>query len=303
MALTPGGRSLDTSAIDAAGVGYFTTFNKRLGLVPTIYDRIASVVEQADEVTTQVWLSSIPAMREWTGPKQLRKFRGMSHTIRTKPYESSVLVPKADILDDKLGLYNDKISRMADAYGAALDAKVCAVFVAGVTGTTLGATYDGQNMIDTDHTIVTGGSSQTNQVTGALSATTLDLAFKRFADMRDDEGRPIVRAPKTLLTGFGNRNVARKLLGQDSLASGESNMDKGILNLIISPYITGTNWFVLVENPAAVILHIKRPVQWMAVDDPSDSFVFDTGNFKYGTEAEFGAAPGLWEDVVGGPGT
>ena len=33
------------------------------------------------------------------------------------------------------------------------------------------------------------------------------------------------------------------------------------------------------------------------------SFVFDTGNFKYGIEAEFGAAPGIWEDVVGGPGT
>lgn len=299
----PGGKSLDAQAkIDAAYAAYLTSLNGRLQTVPSIYQKIAGVATTDAVVTTQLWLSRSPAMRQWTGAKLKKKFRGMSHVIRTNPYEATVLVPKDDILNDKYGLYGDAIAGMASAYPEALDAKVCAIYNA-FGGTTLGATYDGQNLLDTDHTIISGGSNQSNLVTGAFSATKLDEAFQKFGAMRDEEGVALVRKPRYLLHGYALRNTVRKLLGQDALATGESNMDKGILEPVLSPYISGTNWFVLVESPRAVVVHIKRSVEFLAVDDPNSDFAFETGNFKYGIEAEFGAAPALWEDVVGGAGS
>lgn len=303
MALTPGGRSLDPAKIDAAYVAYMTTFANRLTKTNPIFSRIAGVAMTDAEITTQIWLSSAPAMREWKGPKLLKKFRGLSHTIKTKPYEASVLVPKTDIMTDRYGLYADQIGQMGERYPEALDKLVCDVLNAGVTGTTLGATYDGQNLIDTDHTIVVGGASQTNQVTGALTQTVFNTAFERFGAMKDDEGVPLIRVPRTLLTGYANRTAARTILEQRTLASGAENIDAASVDLIISPYISGTNWFLFVANPRAIVLQIRRSVEFLAVDQPNGDFAFDTGNFKYGIEAEFGALPGLWEDVVGGPGS
>lgn len=302
---TQGGRSLDHQKIEAAYVGYHTEFEARLKKIAPAYERLAAVVDTDREVDTQVWLSSNPSLQEWIGPKESIKYRGESHTIRTKPWYSSVLVPMHDVMNDRLGLYKAKIARMAEAYGERIDKLWIDMLVAGVTGTTLGATYDGQNLIDTDHThLGIGGTSQSNKVTGALSTTTLNEALDKFASIVDEFGNPIGVTPRYLLHGLSNRNTAAKLLGQGTLASGEQNFDSthGIIP-VLHPRITSTQWFLLPEGSSSVIIHRKSGPIFKAVDNPEDSFVYDTGMFKYGIEAEFGAAYGLWQEVVGGPGS
>jgi phage major head subunit gpT-like protein len=312
-----GGRSLDASKIEAAYVGFHKTFNDRLAKAASVYKRIATVVETDELVDRQVWLAGTPKMRRWVGDKVLSKLRAESHPIVTEPYEASIEVPKHDILNDKLGMWRPKINSMADAYDWALDELAVTMLAAGVAGTALGTTYDGQNLIDTDHTALSaGGTAQSNKVTGALTAAVYNTAWTRYLAFQDENGVPVNVAGRrmTLLVGPAWREVARDILDQQTQANGESNMDRGTADLIVTPWIsartvnvkgvdvtlTGTEWFLLPSDSAAVILHVKRGPEFLTVE--TGEFAFRTGKYLYGIEAEFGAAYGLWQEVVGGPG-
>ncbi len=314
---TQGGRSLDAHKIEAAYVGFHKTFNDRLPLAESVFRKLATVVETTDLVDRQVWLQSAPKMRRWIGDKVLHKLRAESHPIVTFPHEASLEVPKHDILNDKLGLWKPKINQMVDAYGQALDELVIAMLAAGVAGTSLGTTYDGQRLIDTDHTALSGGGvSQSNFVDGVLDADAYAEAWSKYRGMKDDNGRPINVAGKrmTLVVGDYNAQVAREIINQDFASGGERNLDMGSADLLITPWIadvdlrigdtvvsvTGKEWFLIPSDSAAILIHVKRSPEFLAVE--TGEFAFRTGKYLYGIEAEFGAAYGLWQEIVGGDG-
>ena len=316
-AAQPGGRSLDSNKTEAAYVGFHKTFHDRLAAGQPIANRIATIVDTDQLVDRQVWLTKNPKMRQWLGDKVLNKFRSESHPIVTSPYESSVEVPKFDMENDRLGLYRPRIATMADSFGIALDELVIGMLVAGVNGISLGSTYDGQNLIDTDHTALSGGgTAQSNRVTGALSATTYNTAWTRLLSLVDENGTPVNGAGRrmTLLVGPANREVARDIIDQQTQANGESNMDRGTADLIVTPWIragtmvvngvsvtlTGNEWFLIPEGSSAILVHVKQRPIFLSVED--GAFVFMHGIYLYGTEAQFGAAYGLWQEIVGGPG-
>lgn len=313
----PGGRSLDSSKTEAAYVGFHKTFHDRLARTGHIYDQIATVVETDNLIDRQVWLSGNPKMRQWQGDKVLHKYRSESHPIVTYLQEASVEVPKKDIQNDRLALYRPRIDSLADTYPDALDELVIGMLGAGVQGIALGATYDGQNLIDTDHTALSiGGTAQSNHVAGALTPTTYNTAWTRLLSIADENGRPVNAAGKRmrLVVGPGNRLAARDIIDQETGATGADNMNRGTSDLIVTPWIrastivvngvsvtlTGTEWFLIPEDSSAILLHIKQKPQFLSVEE--GEFCFRTGLYLYGVEAEFGAAYGLWQEIVGGPG-
>ena len=313
-----GGRSLDAAKIEAAYVGFHKTFNNRIGTAESVHKRIATVVETTDLVDRQVWLGATPKMRRWIGDKVLNKIRAESHPIVTGPYEASLEVPKHDILNDKLGMWRPKINMIADAYDWALDELAVGMLAAGVAGTALGTTYDGQNLIDTDHTASSaGGTSQTNHVAGAFTATTYNEAYTKLLKITDENGTPANTAGRrmTLLVGPTWRQVARDIIDQQTQASGETNMDRGTADLIVTEWlaartikvngvsvtITGNEWFLLPSNSTSILIHVKRTPEFLAVED--GEYAFRTGKYLYGIEAEFGAAYGLWQEIASGPGS
>lgn len=315
---TQGGRSLDASKIEAAYVGFHKTFHDRLQKVTGIHRVVATVVETDQLIDRQVWLTNNPKMRRWIGDKVLHKLRAESHPITTFPHEASIEVSKHDILNDKLGLYGPRINSLAESYGWALDELAVAFLAAGVAGTALGTTYDGQNLIDTDHTALSiGGTSQSNKVTGAFSATVFETAVERLYSIVDENGVPVNVAGKRLKLIHGPTNAVEvnTVLVQSTLATGESNRNAGQADPVMTPWlaartvivngvsvtITGNEWFLTFDGSTSVIIHVKRTPEFLSVEE--GEFVFRTGKFLYGIEAEFGAAYGLWQEIVGGPGS
>jgi phage major head subunit gpT-like protein len=313
----PAGKSLDASKIEAAYVGYRTLFNRRLKQAPSVARRIATFAQTDNVLDRQLWLTKTPKMRRWYGDKTLHKLRGESHPIPTWLHEASVQVPKQDIINDRLGLYSSSIGGMGDAYSWALDDMVCAALCAGVAGTSLGTSYDGQNLIDTDHTALSvGGTAQSNKVTGALSATTYNSAINKLLSLLDENGNPINVAGQRmyLVHGPANREAARAFLQPDAVANGADNVDQGTAIPLCTPWLTartttvngvsvtisGLEWFLIPEGSAAVIVHEKQMPDFMSVEE--GEFTFRTGNYLYGIEAEFGFAYGLWQEIAGGPG-
>lgn len=315
-----GGRSLGASKVEAAYVSYSTTFNGRLKTATKIGRSLATVIEDDAIVHTELWTTAAPLLREWIGPKVLHKLRAESHQITTSPKEASVEIPKNDILYDKYGLWQPKISGLADAFEFGINDLVFGMLVAGIQGTALGATYDGQNLIDTDHTALSiGGGAQSNHVAGALTATTFNTGMTRFLTMVNENGLPINDPGRRvrLVVGPANRLVARDIIDAQTLANGASNQDRGVADLIVTPYLTagrqirikdttitvsGTEWFLIPENSSAVVVQIKRMPELLAVDDPNSAYAFLNSKFLYGVETEFGAGYGMWQEIVGGPG-
>ncbi len=189
---------------------------------------------------------------------------------------------------------------------------------AGIQGTSLGATYDGQNLIDTDHTQLSiGGTNQINRINGAFSATIYQNAVNAFLGFKNENGIPVNlgRPNWILLHGPANRVAVRTVLQQQIGAGLVQNLDAGTAQPLCTPWIsarttkvlgtsvtlTGLEWFLIPTNSSAVILQIKRTPEFLEV--VNGELAFMSGKFLYGLEAEFGAAYGLWQEIVGGPGS
>ncbi len=313
-----GGSSPDAAKIEAAYVGFRTDLHNRFKRVDTIARSIATVVQTDNLLDRQLWLDSVPKMRLWVGDKTITMLRGESLPVVTRPHEASIMIPKSDILNDRYGMYKGRINDMGDAYNWALDELVITMLCAGLQGTTLGATYDGQNLIDVDHTATSsGGALQTNKVTGAFSATVYQSAWNAFLGMTDENGTPLNLTGKKmrLIHGPANRNAVRLVLSQQTGVAGAQNLDFATAEPVVVPWIssgvrtvlgtsitlTGLEWFLLPEQSSAILVHEKRQPEFLSVEEGEWSF--RTGKYLYGIEAEFGAAYGLWQEVVGGPGS
>jgi phage major head subunit gpT-like protein len=312
-----GGRSLDADKIEAAYIGYHTLFHNRLKTAVDNVRRFATIVSTNELLDRQLWLSANPRMRIWEGEKVRNKLRGESHTYTTKPHEATIEIPKHDILNDRFGMYRDRINALGESYEVALTELVVALLVAGSKGTALGTTYDNQNLLDTDHTALSvGGTSQVNFVDGVLDEEAFREALVNYANVKDEHGRPqnVSGRRMTLLVGPDNEEAAEEILRQTFKTGGESNLTVGRADLVVSPWITegtinalgvdvdvtGDEWFLIPEGSSSVIVHVKREPEFLSLEDGDHAF--STGQYQYSIEAEFGGGYGLWQEIQGGDG-
>lgn len=312
-----GGRSLDADKLEAAYIGYHTLFHNRLKTAVDNVRRFASIVTTDQLLDRQLWLSQNPRMRIWEGEKVRHKLRGESHSYVTKPHEATIEIPKHDILNDRFGMYRDRINALGESYEAALTELVVGLLVAGSTGAALGTTYDGQFLLDTDHTALSvGGTSQVNFVDGVLDEPGFREALVNYLKVKDENGRPqnVASRRMTLLVGPDNEEVAQEILQQTFKANGESNLNIGRADLVVSPWITqgtlnvlgtdvavtGDEWFLIPEGSSAVVVHVKREPEFLSLEEGDHAF--STGQYQYSVEAEFGGGYGLWQEIQGGDG-
>lgn len=319
LGVRQGGGSPDAAKIEAAYIGFGTMLNNRLNRADVMWRRLAKVIDSDVLLHRELWLDSIPKMRLWEGDKVVSMLRGESLPIVTRPHEAGIMIPKQDIINDRFGLYRDRINSLGDSYDWHLMEMVIAMLCAGLQGTALGTTYDGQNLIDTDHTALGNGSgtTQSNKVTGAFSATVFQNAWNAFLGFKDENGTPynVMNGRRMMLVhGPALRTAVRTVLQQQWIPSLQENMDKGMAEPVLVPWITagtynvlgqaitltGTEWFLMPEGSTAVLLQRKRTPEFLAVED--GEFAYRTGKYLYGIESEDGAAYGLWQEIVGGPG-
>lgn len=321
-----GGQSPDGTKVDVASVGFGTRLNNRLMQYEALYPRIATVVMTDKLLNREIWLNAVANMHLWEGPRQINRISAESLPIVTRPHSNAIAISRSDIMNDQLGLYSPMVDKLAETYPFALDDLVITMMCAGIAGTALGTTYDGQNLIDTDHVFRSADAGVTafqysNRVGGAFSAAVFQSAMNLYLTLRNEYGRPVHvgQGPFYLVHGPANRIAVRTVLQQDTATIAgvtlAQNLDKGLAIPICTPLIaarttkvlgtsvtlTGLEWFLIPANSSAVILQIKRAVEAMSVEEGYQ--VFMEGLYYYGIDAEFGAAYGLPQEIVGGPGS
>lgn len=298
---------LDRAKLEAAYVTYSTIFDAALAVASVIYPALATVMNDVGPQTDFKWLGSVPLMQEWDGQRPISKLRAESHTLTTRWFANGIELSVDDVREDKLGLVRPRIAQLAKAAPRKIDSKVVDMYVQGFAAGAgaLGLTYDGQYLIDSDHTASgSGGTSQSNLQTGGVGEANWNAAREKMMALTDDKGEKLELDADTLLAGPSNQLAVRKLLQQQFKASGESNIDAGTARGIINSRITGTHWFALASgvDPKPVIVGIEFPVEFAELMGATDRDVFFSRTCFAGAQMKAGFAYGLWQGVVGSTG-
>jgi hypothetical protein len=321
-----GGTSPDEQKVEIAYVGFGTRLANRLQTYESFFSRLATVVDSPNLINREIWLNALPVMRMWLGPKVIERISAENTPIVTRPHEVSIAIGKGTLQNDQLGLYGQLVDKLAEAYPNALDDLVITMLCAGIQGTALGATYDGQNLIDTDHVFRSADAGvaafqYSNKVTGAFSASVYQSAVNLYKTLKNEYGVPVNvgGGPMMLVHGPANRILVRNVLKLDTASIGgfvlPQNLDKDTAISVEVPWIqarttrvlgtsvtlTGLEWFLMPKQSTAVILQRKSMSGLLSVEDGYQNFM--TALNYYGMEAEFGAGYGLPQEIVGGPGS
>jgi len=259
----------------------------------------------SDQITeTYVDLGAPPPMREWIGRRAPKTIRNESFPITAKKYETSVVIPRDDLV-----LVNSDLIRRK--YIQPLMARAGSQHIKKLATTALidaeaALCFDGQYFFDTDHVSAASGS-QSNDTTAtgagsgatptALEATTaimkviqLMLAFKddQGEICNDEQDTFLVMIPLPYMEPF---NVA---LNANLTSGGQSNTLKvqGLnFQLAVNPRLTWTTKFaVFAQNNGA------KPLIHQFVEAPRFSAKAEGSDFEHDEDAhEYGVS--VWRTV------
>lgn len=299
------GSFLDRAKVEAAYVVFSTVFDMSLGKAPTLYKDVAWVMPGVAERVEFKWFGSYPTMKRWIGDRALSKLRGESTSLVTEWWANGLEVDLDDLKSDaKFGMIPARVRMLATAAEGRMDERVAAFYQAGFGGT-LGVTYDGQYLFDTDHTAAGNGvgASQSNLQTGALNSANFNAALQKGLGFLDDEGEPIAQTFDFLVTGPANQLAARTLLQQQYQAGGATNIDAGMMPWKIWPRITNTMWWLQSGGEVRpVILGIEVAPEFAAIEGSDSVEVFMRRTNLYGAHMKIGLCYSFWQPVVGSTG-
>jgi phage major head subunit gpT-like protein len=142
-------------------VAFKAAFKQGLGQAESQYLQIATTVPSTTGTEEYGWLGSFPSLREWVGDRVINGVKSHGYTIKNKPFEMTVGVPRTAIEDDQYGVFTPMMQEMGRATAAHPDELVFGLLKSGTSQ----ACYDGQYFFDTDHPVTNADgtiSSQSN---------------------------------------------------------------------------------------------------------------------------------------------
>ena len=162
-------------------------------------------------------------------------------------------------------------------------------------GARLGVFQDGQERLLPKHFLVlhflfsgshlfVDGSTWSNLLSPAadLSATALQTAIDNFETLKDESGRYQVIKARSIAVAPANAWKARELLNSAYDPESANNAVNAIkernLQIVVSPYFTDTDAFVLLAEPSnelsGIIAYMRRKLTFASDGD------FETGDFR-----------------------
>ena len=257
---------INKAALDAVFTNLKTTFNKAFSSTESKWQEIAMEVPSTGAQNDYSWLSNFPKMRKWIGEKVVKALEAFKYTIVNDDWETTIEVDRNHIEDDMLGIY------AVQAQGAGMSAAELPdeIVFDLVNKAFANECYDGQYFCDTDHPVGDGNggvASVSNKGTVALTVATYagvlasyGAARTAMMSFKDDEGRPLNVVPNVLLVGPALEAIALAIVNNERLEDGKPNPYKGTAKVVVSPRITSTTAWFLLDTTKAVkpLIYQKR---------------------------------------------
>ena len=288
------------------------------GLKTAFFDTFAEQASQWKDVATEIqsdkdteqyaWLGALPGVHEFLDERKTGDFSEYQYAIKNKTWESTISVDRAALEDDLYGQIAIKARSMAQTAAQHLDITVYGMLEGGFVN----KCFDGQPFFGS-HTQGrdAGGApiTQSNSMSGLLSALSLQAAITQMMRYRDDQGRPMGIIPDRLVVPPELYWEAAVILNSAfypdpvSTASQQLAMNplKGLLSLTTSPYLTNPNdWYLLDTKRVVkgVVLQMRKPFEFEALEQNSETgFMRDV--YHYGVRARYNAGYGDWRAAFG----
>lgn len=150
---------INAGNLKTLAVAFKAAFQGALGQAPSQYLEIATVVPSTTGSEEYGWLGSLPNVREWLGDRVVHGIATHGYTIRNKPFELTVAVPRPAIEDDQYGVYTPLMAEMGRAMGAHPDQLCYGLLANGVVD----KCYDGQPFFSKTHPVLDAKGKLANQ--------------------------------------------------------------------------------------------------------------------------------------------
>ena len=136
--------------LDTLFTSYSDAFNKGIGLVPPVFERLAMTIPSMSGENIYGWLKDVPGMREWMGDRVMNSPIVDGYRIQNKKFESTIAVKGDDIEDDQYGIYEPLFTMLGE--NAARHPNDLAFEVLSEGFTT--PCFDGKKFFDTEHPVL-----------------------------------------------------------------------------------------------------------------------------------------------------
>lgn len=282
-------------------------FDNKVAQATPFYPRLCNIIPSDGADEAYGMLGNAPGIREWLGDRQFKELRAGQFTIANKHWESSLLIKKTDIADDRMGMYGPLMEDLAIEATYHPDELF---FTALVNGETT-ACFDGQFFFDTDHSWGDSGT-QDNDLTYAAATGTVPtaaefrLAFHAartaMSKFKNDQGKLLNRP---ISTGFSNLLVlvnpdfelAAKEALTSTILSNNSNVVLDAPTIVSSAHLTDTSKMYLFNLDGALkpfVFQAREPLsrQTKGLDD------IETKDVKFMTEARYNLGYLAWWKAV-----
>lgn len=109
---------INNANLKALYIAFNAAFKDGLGQAASQHGQIATVVPSTTSAEEYGWLGQLPGLREWLGDRVVHAIGNHGYTIKNKPFELTVGVPRTAIEDDQYGVYTPLMQEMGRAVEA-----------------------------------------------------------------------------------------------------------------------------------------------------------------------------------------
>lgn len=304
--------------LDAARVGFHAAFMQQLeALGPDEIEKLYTEITSSTSIEEWDWLGDLPGFEEWKGDRKMGDLDAYKLRVVNKDWANGLRVHQNQFKDDKLGIFGPRVAGLAQKARRHRSDLMIQLLLNGFDGVQYpkvgnGLGWDGAFFFSTTHSNG-GGPNQSNKLTSALSAASLEAAEKLLKQMTTADGNdPLELGGTHLVVGPALEVAAKKLVTQDLVATAagtapESNIHKGQYEVIVSRRIKGTqaNYWFLADLSAPikpVLFQLRQEIETSAImgGGSNDSEPrFQRGEYWFGAEARYNVAYFAWQSIVG----
>lgn len=243
------------------------SFQQAFQKVPTYWSMVASEFPSDTEQNLYPFLSMIPGLREWLGPRTINNVAARAFAVPNKHWEATYGMDLNKFKDDTYGFYSQMQPMIAVQVAEWRDRRLAQKIELGTTE----VCWDGQFFFDTDHPVDpdnSGAGTQSNKLVGSAYDLTGNSGdpLVAYANVRAamqlwkrEDGQQIGVVPDTIMVHPNQEKQALQVANATftaqavgSAAAGVTNVfSGGGLKVLVNPYLTvisGSPWYLLCTN-------------------------------------------------------
>ncbi len=227
-------------------------------------------------------------------------YSDVTFTVANEDYRGNFSVSRAEVRQQKEGRGAERAEGLARQMKR-FKSELVVLALANAFNET--KAFDGKPLIASDHDL-NEGSTINNLITGALTPEKFEEAYERLdsfviTSIDDENIKLSLNQDMTnlvLIVNPAERAMARNIVEKDILASGESNMNKGLAKIKVSSMIPAGQWLLVNKNSDTPLFRIQSELE------PTLRAVSSDNDYLFTAEASAGIVTGPYWAIVGSQG-